>query len=53
MAKIKWSEQDVIDSFQQAMATAASMPSPQEMAEELMRVGQAGEISSTAQVMPQ
>jgi hypothetical protein len=53
MAKIKWSEQDVLDSFQQAMAEAASMPSPQQMAEELMLAGQAGELSSTAQVIPQ
>ena len=40
MAKIKWSEQDVIDAFQQAVEEAASMPSPQEMMQQLMMEAQ-------------
>lgn len=37
MAKIKWSEQDVLDAFLQAQAQAAAQPSPQDMYNSLMQ----------------
>jgi len=43
MAKIKWSEQDVIDAFQRAVEEAASMQSPQEMMQQLMMEAQSEE----------
>ena len=34
---IKWTEEDVIEAFRLAMEEAESMPSPQQMVQDLMR----------------
>jgi hypothetical protein len=45
MAKIKWSEQDVLDAFIQAQAQAALQPSPQDMYNQLMQETQMEETN--------
>jgi hypothetical protein len=51
---IKWSEQNVIDAFENAMTEAASMPSPQQMIQDtLMSINQEQAMQGNAGVMNQ